>query len=181
VNPEALRSLNDEGLDRVLDDLVTAERAAVAAMAPYNRQLKELRARAAEVATERRRRERTQRQADRRAIRDAAGTPELPTLAEALEAAECPIDPQRPLSDITAFLKTGGEVGFGYPTRPGGFTFTDGRQQRAVSTLASARALFADGWEAGTVAIPGVRIHLAGTKIERVVALDEVVLDARVE
>ncbi|MFN2451970.1 MAG: hypothetical protein ABR541_06430 [Candidatus Dormibacteria bacterium] len=179
VEGEALRELGDGALERLLGEIAAVERATRAAMSPYDRQLRELRARAALVATEQRRRERSRRQSERKAVRQSAGSAELPTLADALEAEQSPLDPDRPLAEATVYLKTGGEVRFGYPSRPGPLSFTDGREQRAATTLGAARELFAQGWEPGTTAIPGVRVHLAGTKIERVVAPDEVVLDAR--
>ncbi|GAC1336886.1 MAG: hypothetical protein NVSMB29_00400 [Candidatus Dormibacteria bacterium] len=179
VDAGALAGLADAELERLVGEIAAVERATRAAMAPYDRQLRELRARTAEVATEQRRRERSQRQAGRKAVRQAAGSAGLPTLSDALEAAEPPLDPERPLAEATVFLKTGGEVHFGYPSRPGPVSFTNGREQRSATTLGAARELFAQGWEPGTTAIPGVRVHLAGTKIERVVAPDEVVLDAR--
>jgi len=179
ADAEALREKTDTDLTGLLDELAAAERATRAAMAPYDRQLREIRARSAEVATEQRRRERSRRQTQRKAVRQAAGTAELPTLAEALEAGVPPLDPDQPLAQATVFLKTGGQVHFGYPSRPGTVSFSNGREQRPATTLGAARELFAQGWEPGTTAIPGVRVHLAGTKIERVVAADEVLLDAR--
>ena len=80
VEPEALRDLDDAALDEVATGLTAAERATVQAMAPYERQLRELRARGAELATERRRRERAQRHAQRIEVRRQAGTGEMPTL-----------------------------------------------------------------------------------------------------
>ena len=116
VEPEALRDLDDAALDEVATGLTAAERATVQAMAPYERQLRELRARGAELATERRRRERAQRHAQRIEVRRQAGT-------------------------------------FG-----------------------EARGLWADGWEPGAPGVPGVRVHLAGTRIEKVLAADGIVV-----
>jgi hypothetical protein len=67
-------------------------------------------------------------------------------------------------------------VGFGFPTRPGSIGFTDGRRQRQARTWDEARSLYDDGWEPGSPGIPGVRVHLAGTRVERVVGADEVVI-----
>ena len=75
-----------------------------------------------------------------------------------------------------AFLNSGGEVGFGFATRPGTMTFTDGRQQRQARTWGEARELHALGWDPGAPGIPGVRVHLAGSRVERVVPADDVVL-----
>ena len=81
------------------------------------------------------------------------------------------------LDSSHAFLASGGEIGFGFPTRPGTITFTDGRRQRQATTWGEAHALSADGWEPGAPGIPGVRVHLAGSRVERVVTGSEVVLD----
>ena len=176
VEPEALRDLDDAALDEVATGLTAAERATVQAMAPYERQLRELRARGAELATERRRRERAQRHAQRIEVRRQAGTGEMPTLADALAAAEPALPAERPLREVRAFLATGGEVGFGFPNKPGFIGFTDGRRTAQAGTFGEARGLWADGWEPGAPGVPGVRVHLAGTRIEKVLAADGIVV-----
>jgi hypothetical protein len=175
VEPEALRDLSDAELESVLAAVRAAERETVAAMAPYSQQIKELQARAAEVATEQRRRERAAHIAQRKAVREQAAAGEMPTLEAAL-AAE-PVAPEdTPLGQLRAFLATGGEVGFGFASRPGTLAFTDGRRQQSVTTYADARRLYAAGWEPGAPGVPGVRVHLAGTRVERVVPADGVVV-----
>jgi hypothetical protein len=82
-----------------------------------------------------------------------------------------------PLAAVRAFLSTGGEVGFGFATRPGTIAFTDGRRQEQARTWGEARQLYARGWEPGTPGIPGVRVHLAGSRVERVAPAGEVVLE----
>ncbi|HEX3606629.1 MAG TPA: hypothetical protein VH134_11950 [Candidatus Dormibacteraeota bacterium] len=176
LEPDGLRELDDAALDAAAAELTAAERATTAAMSPYESQLRELRARRAELATERRRRERAQRHAQRIEVRRAAGTGEMPTLADFLAAAESALPDERPLRDVHAFLATGGEVGFGYPNRPGIIGFTDGRRTGQATTVGDARRLWGDGWEPGAPGVPGVRVHLAGTRIEKVVAPDGVVV-----
>jgi len=179
VEPDGLRSLDDAGLDAVAAGLAAAERATSQAMSPYERQLRELRARGAELATERRRRERAQRHAQRIEVRRQAGSGEMPTLADFLAAAGDPeTAADRPLREVRAFLATGGEVGFGFPNRPGTIGFTDGRRTVQAGSVAEARRLWGEGWEPGAPGVPGVRVHLAGTRIEKVVALDGVVVEA---
>lgn len=177
LDPDALRALDDAALEQAAAAVAGAERDTLAAMAPYDRQLRELRARAAEVATEQRRRERAQRHAARVAVREAAASGGMPSIAEVLGAAEPVIAGDRPLAGLRAFLSTGGEVGFGFATRPGFIGFTDGRRQKQAATVAEARALWEDGWEPGAPGVPGVRVHLAGSRVERVVAPDAVVVD----
>jgi hypothetical protein len=177
VEPEALRDLDDAGLGAVLDAIRAAERTTVAAMSPWQRQLKELQARAQEVATEQRRRERAAHIAQRKAVREQASSGEMPTLEAALAEQPSPLPEDTPLSGVRAFLATGGEVGFGYASRPGTLAFTDGRRQQPATSFGEARRLYADGWEPGAPGVPGVRVHLAGTRVERVVPADQVVVE----
>ena len=176
VEPDALRELSDDGLDAVGADLKASERATIAAMAPYEQHLREIRMRGTELATERRRRERAQSVAQRAGVREAAKSGGMPSLAVALASAEELFEPETVLTGVHAFLNTGGEVGFGFATRPGTMTFTDGRQQRQARTWGEARELHALGWDPGAPGIPGVRVHLAGSRVERVVPADDVVL-----
>jgi hypothetical protein len=177
VEPDALRELSDDGLDAIGGELQSAERATIAAMAPYEQHLREIRMRATELATERRRRERAQQVAQRAGVREAAKSGGMPSLAAALASSEELFDATTVLTDVHAFLSTGGGVGFGFATRPGTMTFTDGRQQRQARTWGEARELHALGWDPGAPGIPGVRVHLAGSRVERVVPAADVVLD----
>ena len=172
---ELLTALDDAALDELLGALASVERATVSAMAPHQAQLRELRARSGQIATERRRRERAAHIAARAAVREQAKSGEMPSVIDALASAGLLAD-DRPLADVAAFLKSGGEVRFGYATRPGPVPFTDGRQSRSARTWGEARQLFADGWEPGSPGVPGVRVHLVGTRVERVVDAAEVVV-----
>ena len=176
VDADRLREFDASALEAAAAALQAAERATIAAMAPYDRQLREIRARMSELATERRRRERAAQVAQRAGVREAAKTGGMPSLAAALEAGEALFDDAAPLQTIRAFLSTGGEVGFGFATRPGTVAFTDGRRQRQARTWGEARSLYAEGWEPGAPGIPGVRVHLAGSRVERVAAATEVVV-----
>jgi len=176
VDADRLRELDDSALEAASAALQAAERATIGAMAPYDRQLREIRARMSELATERRRRERAAQVAQRAGVREAAKSGGMPTLAAALEAGEALFDDAAALQTIRAFLSTGGEVGFGFATRPGTIAFTDGRRQRQARTWGEARSLYADGWEPGAPGIPGIRVHLAGSRIERVAPATEVVV-----
>ena len=177
VEPDALRALSDDALDTLGTELQANERATIAAMAPYEQHLREIRIRATELATERRRRERAQQVAQRAGVREAAKSGGMPSLAVALTSAEELFEPATALTEVRAFLSTGGEVGFGFATRPGTIGFTDGRQQRQARTWGEARELHALGWDPGAPGVPGVRVHLAGSRVERVVAAGDVVLD----
>ena len=176
VDAAALRDLSDEDLDAVGAALQATERATVAAMAPYEQHLREIRTRSGELATERRRRERARQVAQRAGVREAARSGGMPSLLAALESGDDLFAPDTSLADLHAFLSTGGEVGFGFATRPGTIAFTDGRRQQQARTWGEARELHALGWDPGAPGIPGVRVHLAGSRVERVVAPSDVVL-----
>lgn len=176
VEPDALRELSDAGLEALGAGLQATERATIAAMAPYEQHLREIRTRATELATERRRRERAQQVAQRAGVREAAKSGDMPSLEAALASRDELYEPATPLTDVRAFLSTGGGVGFGFATRPGTMTFTDGRQQRMARTWGDARELHSLGWDPGAPGVPGVRVHLAGSRVERVVPASEVVL-----
>jgi len=178
VEPDDLRELSDEGLDALGARLHATERATIAAMAPYEQHLREIRTRATELATERRRRERAQQVAKRAGIREAAKSGGMPSLAAALESGGALFDAATALADVHAFLSSGGAVGFGFATRPGTMTFTDGRQQRQAKTWGEATELHALGWDPGAPGVPGVRVHLVGSRVERVVSAEDVVLSA---
>ncbi|MEO8899547.1 MAG: hypothetical protein ABI352_12295 [Candidatus Dormibacter sp.] len=172
--PDSLASLDDAALDDLVIALTAGERATVAAMAPHQAQLKELRARTGQIATERRRRERAEHIAARATVREQAKSGEMPSVVEALATTALP--DERALAEVAAFLKSGGEVRFGYATRPGPLPFTDGRTVSNATTWGDARRLFGEGWEPGAPGVPGVRVHLVGTRVERVVDASEVVV-----
>lgn len=177
VAVEHLKELAPEALDLVEERLRTAELLTVSAMSPYERSLREIRARLAEIATERRRQERSARHAARIAVREAAGSGAMPALTEALDAPDLALADDHPLRELRAYLRTGGQVGLGYPNRPGSITFTDGRRTLQATTVGEARRLWRDGWEPGTPGLTGIRVHLAGTRVERLAPLDEVVIE----
>ena len=52
----------------------------------------------------------------------------------------------------------------------------DRPRDRPFGTFGEARGLWADGWEPGAPGVPGVRVHLAGTRIEKVLAADGIVV-----
>ena len=178
VEPDALREMSEEDLEALKAALQATEGATVAAMAPFDQHLREIRTRATELATERRRRERAQQVAQRAGVREAAKSGGMPSLAAALESPDDLFTGETALTAVRAFLSSGGEVGFGFATRPGTMTFTDGRQQRQAKTWGEARELHALGWDPGAPGVPGVRVHLAGSRVERVVAATDVVLSS---
>jgi hypothetical protein len=176
VDPATLQTVTEPELAALTGELQAALRAITAAMAPYEAQLREIRSRQAELSTERRRRERAAHVQQRASVRQQAKSGEMPSIADALADPADLFPAETPLRAIHAFLGTGGEVGFGFATRPGTLAFTDGRQQRQATTWGEARELHRLGWDPGTPGIAGVRVHLIGTRVERVVAATEVVV-----
>lgn len=176
IDAATLPSLDEADLDVIVTELHLSERQVIAAMAPHERQLRELRARLGEIATERRKRERTALAARRRTVREQGRSGEMANLAEALAAPTSELDEALPLAELPVFLASGGHCRLGFPGRPGPTAFSNGRQTQQASTWGEARRLYAEGWELGSAQLPGVRIHLAGTKVERVVAAAEVLV-----
>lgn len=177
VDPAQLRELDGAGLDGLEASLRETERGTVLAISPYEQVLREIRSRLAEIATEVRRRERSAQVSQRATVRELAKSGGMPSLAALLTAADFPFADDAQLEATRAYLSTGGEVGFGFATRAGAITFTDGRRQKQARTWGEARAFFDDGWEPGSPGIPGVRVHLPGSRVERVVPVDDVVVE----
>lgn len=177
---DGLKQLDDADLTALSESLLLAEREVAALMAPYQNHLREMNARKSAIATEQRRRERAARHAARVSVRERAGSGDMPTLVDVLSDVSAS-HADYSLNDMKAFLKTGGEVRFGYATRPGTIAFTDGREQRQATTLREARQLYADGWEPGTPTVAGVRVHLVGTRVERVASVDDVAISIDVK
>jgi len=88
VDPDALRELSDDGLDAAGAQLQATERATIAAMAPYEQHLREIRTRATELATERADGgSGAHSVAQRAGVREAAKSGDMPSLAVALTSA----------------------------------------------------------------------------------------------
>ena len=158
-----LTSLDGAELERRIAD-------AQQRMRPVEQQLAALRAERDVLLTERRRRERAAHRQARADVKAAMREGRVPSLAELLAGA----DPAQ-LDAYTYNLKTGGEVGLGYPgARRPSLALTDGAQTAQVYDFDEAARLYAGGWEPGTPGRPGVRVHFANTRQERLVGADEV-------
>ena len=134
-------------------------------MRPLQQELDALRSERDVLLTELRRR---QRQASIRVRADLrAGMKEgsFPTVAELVAGVT-----EGALDDYVYNLKTGGEVvlGFHGARRPT-LAFTDGRQVAQAADFAEAARYYGAGWELGSPGRPGVRIHFAGSRQERLV------------
>lgn len=139
-------------------------------MRPLEAQLAELRAQRDVLLTERRRRQRLAQRESRAGLRDAMRSGEFPTVAELVAGSET-----GSLDGYLYHLKTGGEVRLGFPgARQQTLTFTDGRRVVQARDLARAAELYNAGWELGSPGRPGVRVHMPGTRQERLADPDDV-------
>jgi hypothetical protein len=144
-------------------------------MRPLELDLAALRAERDVLLTEIRRRERTAHRISRSDLKAAMKEGKLPTVAELVAGSD-----SGSLDDYSFNLKTGGAVRLGFPgARSQSLAFTDGVKSAQATDLAMAAELYAAGWELGSPGRPGVRVHFAGTRQERLVSADEVYARAR--
>jgi hypothetical protein len=139
-------------------------------MRPLERGLASLRGERDVLLTELRRRERNAHRTSRADIKAAMREGRFPTVGELVAGSD-----SGSLDDYTFNLKTGGEVRLGFPgSRSQSLSFTDGVKLAQAPDLSEAARLYAAGWELGSPGRPGVRVHFAGTRQERLVTADEV-------
>jgi hypothetical protein len=139
-------------------------------MRPLERDLAALRGERDLLLTELRRRERIAHRTSRADLKAAMKEGRFPSVAELVAGSDA-----GSLDEYVFNLKTGGEVRLGFPgARSQSLSFTDGVKVAQATDLAEAARLYAAGWELGGPGRPGVRIHFAGTRQERLVAPDEV-------
>jgi len=160
---EELTSLDDAELERRVGEI--RER-----MRPLEQDLAALRAERDVLLTEARRRERGTHRASRADLKAGMREGRFPTVAELVAGREA-----GSLDDYMFNLKTGGEVRLGFPgARAQSLSFTDGVKTAQAADLARAAELYEAGWELGSPGRPGVRVHLPGTRQERLVPASEV-------
>ena len=139
-------------------------------MRPLEEGLTALRGERDVLLTELRRRERDAHRMSRADLKAAMRDGRFPTVAELVAGSDA-----GSLDDYAYSLKTGGAVRLGYPgARAQTLSFTDGVKIAQARNLQEAAELYAAGWELGSPGRPGVRVHFAGTRQERLVAADEV-------
>lgn len=142
-------------------------------MAPLKSQLDAIVLEAEAVRGEIRRRERLALVEARRATRTRLGAGEMPTL-EAVVAADVPADEVR-FDDLAYLRESATEVRLGYSSAAHQHvSFTDGSSTVDASDLGTARRLWREGWDFGTVAARGVRLYPLGSRAERVLPPAEV-------
>lgn len=164
---------SDEELERRIRDLM-------AEMAPLEEALARLRAQVQQVATEQRRRERAQHVKARTQVRTIVAEGQMPTLQQIAESSNELVPSDRQLSALLFFRDSGTELGLGYATgREPTIWMTNGSTQVAVKTIAEMRARYAAGWDFGTSAHSGVRIHIPNTRTEKILKASEVFVRLR--
>jgi nucleoside 2-deoxyribosyltransferase len=78
------------------------------------------------------------------------------------------------------FRDSGTEVGLGYATaREPTVWMTNGSSTAAVKNVAEVRSRYLDGWDFGTTAHPGVRIHIPNSRTEKILEASEVFVKLR--
>lgn len=160
---ERLEDLDASELERRIAEIRTR-------MRPLEEDLAKLRGERDQLQTELRRRRRLAERTSRADIKAAMREGRFPTVAELVAGSEAGA-----LDEFVFNLKTGGQVRLGFPgSRAQSLTFTDGVQVAQAADLGEAARLYAAGWELGSPDRPGVRVHFAGTRQERLISADEV-------
>jgi hypothetical protein len=173
LDPEALHQESDEQLAGRMRELMSA-------MGPLEEQLGKLRVQVQQVATEQRRRERQRHLQTRIQVRTTLAKGQLPTLQQVAESLNDLVAAESPLSGLRFFRDSGTEIGLGYATgREPTVWMTSGGSTVAVRTVAEIRSRYADGWDFGTAAHPGVRIHIPNSRTERIVNATEIFVRPR--
>jgi hypothetical protein len=168
-----LSQLSDEDLTRRVRELM-------AEMGPHEEALGRLRAQAQVVASEQKRRERQRHLATRLQVRTTVAAGQMPTLQQVAESLDDLIPTTSALTALRFFRDSGTEVGLGYATaREPTLWMTNGAETLAVKTIADIRARHLQGWDFGTHAHPGVRIHIPNTRTEKILQPSEVFVRTR--
>lgn len=157
------------------EELAARVREIMAEMAPLEEALGRLRSQIQQVASEQRRRERTQHLKSRLQVRTTVAQGQMPTLQQIAESANDLVPAGAALRDLRFFRDSGTEIGLGYATaREPAIWMTNGSSTTAVKTIAEIRSRYVDGWEFGTAAHPGVRIHIPNSRTEKILKAGEV-------
>lgn len=139
-------------------------------MRPLEQRLAELRARRDLLLTELRRRDRLDQRQARAAVRESARQGAMPTVEDLVAGKSAGA-----FEEYVYNLGTGGEVRLGFPgARSQTLTFTNGARAAQARDFADAARLFEAGWELGSPGRPGIRVHLAGSRQERLVDASQV-------
>src|SRR2546425_9258590 len=168
-------------LDQATDDeLARRIREIMAEMAPLEEALGRLRAQIQQVVSEQKKRERSQHLKARMQVRTTVAQGQMPTLQQVAESSNDLVSPEVSLSGLRFFRDSGTEVGLGYATaREPTVWMTNGSSPAAVKTVAEIRSRYLEGWDFGTAAHPGVRIHVPNSRTEKILQASEVFIRPR--
>lgn len=171
----------DTPLEEVSDeDLERRVRQIMAEMTPLEEALGRLRAQIQQVASEQKKRERRHHLKTRMLVRTTVAQGQMATLQQVVESVNDLVPTDAGLTSLRFFRDSGTEVGLGYAAaREPTVWMTNGVNTLAVKTVAEMRARFLDGWDFGTAAHPGVRIHIPNSRTEKVVPASDVFVKAR--
>lgn len=163
-------------IDQATDEeLARRVREIMAEMAPLEEALGRLRTQIQQVVSEQKRRERSQHLKTRMQVRTVVAQGQMPTLQQVAESSNDLVGPETPLKNLRFFRDSGTEVGLGYATaREPTVWMTNGSSTVALKTIAEIRTRYLDGWEFGTAAHPGVRIHIPNSRTEKILQAAEV-------
>src|SRR5438128_3643560 len=162
------------------DELAQRVREIMAQMAPLEEALGRLRAQIQQVVSEQKKRERSQHLKARMQVRTTVAQGQMPTLQQVAESSNDLVPPEASLAGLRFFRDSGTEIGLGYATaREPTVWMTNGSSTAAVKTIAEIRSRYLDGWDFGTAAHPGVRIHIPNSRTEKILQSAEVFVRLR--
>ena len=171
--PSDLQALSDDELAQQVRDLMQE-------MAPLEDALAKLRIRMQQVASEQRRRERAQHLKARLQVRTTVAQGQMPTLQQVAESSNELVSSDQPLTAFRFYRDSSTEVGLGDATaREPTISMTNGASTAVIKTIAEIRDCYQQGWDFGTSAHPGVRIHIPNSRTEKILLASEVFLRAR--
>ncbi|TMG19856.1 MAG: hypothetical protein E6I01_01105 [Chloroflexi bacterium] len=113
-------------------------------------------------------------------VRTTVAQGQMPTLQQVAESSNDLVLPDASLAGLRFFRDSGTEVGLGYATaREPTVWMTNGSSTAAVKTVAEIRSRYLKGWDFGTAAHPGVRIHVPNSRTEKILQASEVFIRPR--
>src|SRR5690349_14131931 len=175
-------AMADHGaLDQATDEeLARRVREIMAEMGPLEEALGRLRAQIQQVASEQKKRERAQHLKARMQVRTTVAQGQMPTLQQVAESSNDLVPPDASLASLRFFRDSGTEIGLGYATgREPTVWMTNGSSTAAVKTVAEIRSRYLEGWDFGTAAHPGIRIHIPNSRTEKILQSSEVFVSLR--
>jgi hypothetical protein len=173
AEPPNLEQASDEDLAHRVRDIM-------AEMTPLEQALGRLRAQIQQVVSEQKKRERAQHLKSRMQVRTTVAQGQMPTLQQVAESSNDLVPPDAALAALRFFRDSGTEIGLGYATgREPTVWMTNGSSTAAVKTVAEIRSRYLEGWDFGTAAHPGVRMHIPNSRTEKILDASEVFVQLR--